>query len=89
MHSLVSTHTWMRLVTHLQSNQRQTSCKGFYTQGKHWEIVTVKGVEKGGEFAVFYESDQKLHEHELNKTVTNWRQTAILETETISNAYPP
>jgi hypothetical protein len=57
----------MRLVTHLQSNQRQTSCKGFYTQGKHWEIVTVKGVEKGGEFAVFYESDGQLWKQVLNQ----------------------
>ncbi len=30
-----------------------------------WDVGAVSG--KNGEFAVFYESDQKLHEHELNK----------------------
>ena len=40
-----------------------------------WEVVTVKCVEKNfsGEFAFFYESDQQLHEHELNKT--DYRET--------------
>jgi len=32
-----------------------------------WEVGTVKCVEKNGEFAAFYESDQKLQKHELHK----------------------
>ena len=38
-----------------------------------WEVGTMKCVEKNGEFAFFYESDQQLHEHELNKT--HYRET--------------
>ena len=33
-----------------------------------WEVGTVRCVEKNSEFAVFYESDQQLYKHELNKT---------------------
>ena len=33
-----------------------------------WEVGTVRCVEKKGEFAVFYESEQQLYTHELNQT---------------------
>ncbi len=32
-----------------------------------WELGTVKGVEKSGEFAVFHESDSQLWKQDLNE----------------------
>ena len=41
-----------------------------------WEVGTVRCVEKKGEFAVFYESEQQLYTHELNqRQITGYTKT--------------